>query len=269
MNPEIKDCLYAVLIVILLPITMQSQPDIDATRVVRVLTFNIFHGETVAAASKFDLDLLAKVINDVQPDLVALQEVDKNTNRARHYDLVEELGKRTQLAPLFGKAMSYDGGEYGEGILSKYAFLSTKTHSLPIQDGKEPRAALEAKVVLKSGDTIRFVGTHLDHTKENRVRLNQAKELTALFADDTIPTLLVGDFNADPESETMQCLFKDWQPSINKNTPTYPAINPTVKIDYVLSRPAKRWRVLEARVIQEEIASDHRPVLSVLELLKD
>ncbi len=98
-----------------------SQTKIDSSRIVRVLSFNIYHGETVGAEKKFDLELLAKVINDVNPDLVALQEVDNKTNRARNYDLVTELGQRTKMAPLFGKAMSFDGGEYGEGMLSKYS----------------------------------------------------------------------------------------------------------------------------------------------------
>jgi len=244
-----------------------AQTKVDSTRIVRVLSFNIYHGETVNAEKQFDLDLLAKVINDVNPDLVALQEVDFKTERAMNYDLVTELGQRTKMAPIFGKAMSYNGGEYGEGVLSKYSFLSTKNHALVSGEGKEPRAATEVNVEIESGDKIRFVGTHLDHTKENTDRINQAKLLNELFTQDDTPTILAGDLNTRPESETMKILFKQWTPSLQDSKPTYPANAPRVKIDYILFRPANKWKVLATKIICNDEATDHCVVLSVLELL--
>ncbi|MEM7379586.1 MAG: endonuclease/exonuclease/phosphatase family protein [Bacteroidota bacterium] len=246
---------------------MNAQTPVDSTRIVRVLSFNIYHGETVEAEKKFDLDLLASVINDEDPDFVALQEVDFKTKRALGYDLATELGQRTKMAPLFGKAMPYDGGEYGEGVLSKYSFLSTKNHALPAREGKEPRAALEVKVQLKSGNQIRFIGTHLDHTKDETDRINQAKQINSLFATNNIPTILAGDLNAKPDSETMGILFKEWQRSDANDNYTSPASDPKSKIDYVLFRPANKWRVLETKVICNKKATDHCVLLSVLELL--
>lgn len=246
----------------------KAQTDIDSSCVVRVLTYNIYHGETVAAEKQFDLDLLAKIISDTKPDLVALQEVDFKTNRVLKMDLVTELGFRTKMQAIFGKAMPYDAGEYGEGILSKYSFVNTKNHPLEARKGKETRTALEVNIQIKSGDTIRFIGTHLDHTKDETDRINQANQLNSIFTKNEIPTILAGDLNAAPESKTMKILFKNWQPSITENIPTAPAIDAKVKIDYILFRPTNRWRVLEKKVIDEKVASDHKPVLSVLELLK-
>ncbi len=79
---------------------------------------------------------------------------------------------------------------------------------------------------------------------------------------------MAGDLNALPESETMQVFYRDWKESFSENAPTYPAKEPNVKIDYILFKPANRWRVLESKVIEEKTASDHRPILSVFELLK-
>lgn len=248
-------------------VTVSAQTPVDSSRVVRVLTFNIYHGETVNAEKQFDLDLLAKVINDEHPDLVTLQEVDYKTNRARKYDLATELGQRTKMQAIFGKAMAFDGGEYGEGVLSRTSFLSTKNHSLAARENKEPRAALEANITLKSGDTVRFVGTHLDHTKDETDRINQANQLNDLFAKDDTPTILAGDLNARPDSETMKILFENWQPSLINFEPTAPADTPKAKIDYVLYRPANKWRVLETKIICNDKATDHCAVLSVLELL--
>ena len=256
---------FFIALTILLTSHSYSQSVVDSTKIVRVLTFNIYHGETMKG--DFNLDVLSNVIKKVNPDLVALQEVDFKTNRAKGYDLVTELGLRTKLAPIFGKAMAFDGGEYGEGVLSKYSFLSTKNHALAARKDKEPRAALEVNVTLKSGDTIRFVGTHLDHTKDPIDRINQAKQLNAIFSENDTPTILAGDLNAKPDSKAMQILFEKWQPSFLNFEPTIPSNGATSKIDYILFRPAHKWKVIKKEVICDEVASDHCAVLSVLQLI--
>ena len=264
---KIRIHILAIAFLFVINSSAQDKTAIDSSRIVRVLTYNIYHGETVNAEKQFDLDLLAKVINDENPDLVALQEVDFKTERALGYDLVTELGQRTKMQAVFGKAMAFNGGEYGEGILSKYSFLSTKNNPLVAREGKEPRAAIEASVMIKSGDAIRFIGTHLDHTKDATDRNNQAKQLNELFAKDDTPTILAGDLNSRPESEAMKILFKQWTPSLPDFKPTAPADNPRSKIDYILFRPAHKWRVLETKIICDDKVTDHCVVLSVLELL--
>ena len=240
------------------------QESIDSSRIVRVLSFNILHGATMRG--DFDLEQIARVIRQAEPDLVAMQEVDFFTRRARHMDLATELGLRTGLAPLFGRAMYFDGGEYGEGILSRYSFLSTRNHDLPAQEGHEPRSALEAHVILKSGDTIAFVGTHFDHQGDVD-RINQAARVREILAGVDLPVLLAGDLNATPESRTMEILFSGLSPSSADMAPTIPSNGPRAKIDYILYGPPDRWRVLESRVICDSVASDHCAFLSVLELL--
>ncbi len=244
---------------------ISAQP-IDSSRLIRVFTYNILHGATMNG--DFDIDLIAEVIKSVDPDIVALQEVDYKTNRARKMDLATELGYRIQMAPLFGRAMYYDDGEYGEGVLSNYTFISTKNHPLPYTEGKEPRAALEVTFVLASGDTVCFVGTHLDHESNDYNRQIQADEINRIYANTSLPTILGGDLNDTPDSEVMQSLFKFWTPAFKDYLPTYPSTNPKKKIDYILYKPAKKWRILSKKVLCDEIASDHCGVLVVLELLK-
>ncbi len=241
-----------------------AQEPVDSSRVLRVLTYNIYHGETMQG--DFDLDLIARVIREARPDIVALQEVDLKTNRAKKMHIVTELGIRTGMAPLFGRAMYYDGGEYGEGILSRFTFLTTKVHALPHQPGKEPRAALEVNFVMAGGDTVRFIGTHLDHTSESQ-RLCQARRLSEWFRKDDRPAILAGDLNALPSGSAMKMIETSWARAFDDDVPTWPSDKPKKKIDYVLFRPQNRWKVLETKVIDEQVASDHRPVLVVLELL--
>lgn len=259
------------LIILLLCLTFSinsfGQNKVDSSRIVRILSFNILHGATVN--NDFDLDVIANAIKATKPDLVALQEVDFMTNRAQKMDLVTELAIRTKLVPLFGRAMAYDDGEYGEGILSRYSFLSTQVHPLRYDEGYEPRTALAAEVILKSGDTIQFIGTHLDHIEDERVRMQQAEDLGTIFKNANYPAILAGDLNALPNSNSMKEVYKIWTKADPTNQPTYPSTHPTKKIDYVLYKPANRWRVLETKVIDEKIASDHCPLLTVLELLPE
>ena len=245
-----------------------SQVSIDSSKIVRILSFNILHGATTKG--DFNLDAIAKVIINADPDLVALQEVDFKTNRAKKYDLVTELGWRAKMAPLFGKAMDYDGGEYGEGVLSRFSFFQTRNVALPYTPGNEPRAALEIITVLPSGDTMAFVGTHLDHLKDEKDRIAQVKRINQVFADNKYPTILVGDLNAVPGSTPIKILEEMWSASYDKidPAPTYPSVNPSKKIDYVMFYPKNSWRVLKTEVIQDSIASDHCAYLVTLELLQ-
>jgi endonuclease/exonuclease/phosphatase family metal-dependent hydrolase len=47
-------------------------------------------------------------------------------------------------------------------------------------------------------------------------------------------------------------------------TLTFPADRPEREIDFIGYRPQDRFEVLEYRVVDERVASDHRPVLMVL-----
>lgn len=239
----------------------------DNGRIIKVLSFNIYHGETMNG--DFDLDVIANVIIQSNPDFVALQEVDFKTNRAKQYDLVTELGWRAKLVPIFAKAMEFDDGEYGEGVLSRYSFLKTRNIALPHSEGNEPRAALEVTAVLNSGDTISFVGTHLDHLKNETDRISQVKKINKVFASNKHPTILAGDLNAVPGSTPINILEKIWMSSYDKKNPkfTFPSSDPSRKIDYVMFYPKHRWRVIKTEVIQSKIASDHCAYLVTVELL--
>ncbi len=255
--------------VVMLTINLAWSQKTDEGRVIKILSFNIYHGATTKG--NFDLDIIAKIIIDTDPDLVALQEVDFKTNRAKKYDLTTELGWRSKMVPLFGKAMDFDGGEYGEGVLSKYSFLHTRNVVLPYSLGIEPRAALEISVLLKSGDTVSFVGTHLDHLKKEVDRLSQAKKINDVFTKNKYPTILAGDLNAMPGSKTINILEEFWKSSYDKKDPkpTYPSNNPSRKIDYVMLYPKNRWKVITTEVIQDSIASDHCAYLVTVMLLDE
>ncbi len=248
-------------------LSLSAQQNAHNKRTVRILTFNILHGATTKG--DFNLDVLANVIKEADPDLVAMQEVDYKTKRAKNYDLATELGWRTKMAPLFGRAMPFSGGEYGEAILSRWSFISSRNIALPYLPGKEPRAALLITTVIDSGDTISFIATHLDH-EGSESRILQVNTINEELSKNRYPTILAGDLNDIPESETINTLEKLWTPSYNKENPafTYPSTTPDRKIDYIMYSPAEKWKVINTKVICDSIASDHCAYLIELELLQ-
>jgi len=238
---------------------------------ITVLSYNIHHAEGMDG--KIDLHRIAAVIKSVSPDAVALQEVDREAQRSGGIDQAKELERLTGLKMVFGRAIDFEGGQYGNAILSRLPIKGVTNHPLPYTEGREPRAVLAVEVVMpESGDgqtPFILLATHLDQTREPTDRLASSQAIAQLVAENPkMPTLLAGDLNSTPGSPTMTALGEHWQmPGAGRTWPTIPVANPTRQIDFVLFRPANRWNVIEVRVLEEAVASDHRPILVRLELL--
>lgn len=237
----------------------------------RVLSFNIYHGEKyyadISDDEKSNLAIVANIIDSLKPDLVALQEVDINTNRSNGQNLMTLLACKTNMMPLFGKAIDFDGGEYGGSILSRHSFIKTESYRLVGESDSEPRIALSAVIQLSCGQRVHFIGTHLDHTSD-ALRERQVEHINQLFSQDTIPMVLAGDLNATPESNAMQSMMQKWQITSKDMAPTIPADAPKYKIDYILCDKSKHWKVIESHVVDTQKASDHKAVFSILEWTK-
>lgn len=234
----------------------------------RVLTYNIHHGEGMD--DQFDYERLAAVIMSVDPDLVALQEVDRGTGRASGVDQPAVLGELTGMHPYFAEAMPYDGGSYGEAVLTRYPVLEAWTVPLSCEQGQEPRAvaAVRLRPWGDNGPEVVFAGTHLCHQSAS-TRLQQAREINDAFPAIHGRAIIAGDFNFTPDAVAYNEMARRWTDTallFGDPQPTIPATHPRARIDYVFTRPAGAWRIVEVRVIDEQVASDHTPVLVVLEV---
>jgi endonuclease/exonuclease/phosphatase family metal-dependent hydrolase len=227
------------------------------TDTLRVLAYNIHHGEGMD--SVLDLHRIAALIREVDPDLVALQEVDSVTTRTGGVDQAAELGRLTGMEPLYGRFMPYQGGAYGMALLSRWPISQAFNVRLP--EGAEPRSAMSVVVTSpKSGRALRFVGIHFYRTEEER--LAQAETLDRALAGGDTATILAGDFNSTPGSAVMARLSDSWS-VVPKGEDhfTFPSYGPDREIDFVLFRPADVFEVISQRLIDEPVASDHRPVV--------
>jgi len=235
---------------------------LHAQDTVRILSYNVRHG--AGMDDSVDLRRAAAVIRAQRPDMVLLQEIDHRTERTDGVDQARALAELTGLPyHAFGRFMDYRGGAYGMAALSATPILDSVTHVLPA--GEEPRSALAVRVRPKPGlPAMVFVGIHFYRTEAER--LAQATRLVEILATETAPVVLVGDFNSQPSTAVMNLLAAHYHmPSKPAETRfTFPADVPEREIDFVLYRPADRFTLLEYRVLDERVASDHRPVLAVV-----
>jgi endonuclease/exonuclease/phosphatase family metal-dependent hydrolase len=252
---------------------------------VKVLSYNIHYG--VGMDGKKDLERIADVINIINPDIVGLQEVKDST-------MMATLGQLTNMHDVFGASTEKETPNlyhlldipvpasqlhYGDGILSKFPFDYVGNLSIPSASSSRYEAmCVDVDLHKKSSEKsmVRFITTHFDYLKTigSQVARKAAVEvIEAAFIDDDIDMayIITGDLNATPESEVLHLLeHKGWiKEDLGKELPTVPSTAPYKQIDYVLARPKKRWRIIDVRVIDEAMASDHLPILMTLELIPE
>lgn len=222
----------------------------------RILTYNIHHVE--GTDGKIDYERMAAVIRELDPDLVALQEVDNGTDRTEGINQVEKLaGLAGYEYFVFGRSMPYGGGEYGLAVMSRYPVLENESHPLPFRFTLEPRSVLITRIeVGENGRTVTLANTHLCHQSEEN-RIDQVRRLNSLLGEVSGPVLLAGDFNARKDNDSMRIMWsREWVDLSASHS----------RIDYILGRKQDGLKVTDSRMIEDRITSDHFPVLVQIEL---
>ena len=204
---------------------------------------------------------IANVINNETPDVVAVQELDSMTTRSNQTYVLAEVAERTQMHANYAPAISFQGGKYGIGILSKEQPLSIRTFPLPGREEKRMLMIAEFKNYF-------FACTHLSLTEEDRLASLDIIKNSASTSNK--PFFLAGDLNDTPESKFIQDLQKDFQVLTNTKNPTYPAPEPKETIDYIAAWKGNTdsFANLSTQVVEEPLASDHRPITATLRMAK-
>lgn len=241
-----------------------SQPLPEPSAPWRVVTYNIRHGRGMDDSLR--LDRTAAVLRRLAPDIVALQEVDSAVVRSGGVDQAGALGTRLGMQAAFGGFFAYQGGAYGMAILSRFPI--TRVTPIRLPDGNEPRIALAAEVRRPGSPPVIVINVHFDWVASDSFRLPQARALARVLDTLTVPYLLLGDFNDTPGSATLDLLGRGALAAEKPPTDhlTFSSTAPTKEIDFIFAAPRARWRVEQVRVIDEPMASDHRPVMAVLRL---
>jgi endonuclease/exonuclease/phosphatase family metal-dependent hydrolase len=154
------------------------------------------------------LPLIQRGLAALEPDVVGLQEVLGFPGMpSQGHEIAAALGWNVHYAP----AWHIGGGlTYGNAILSPHPLEDLQSLPLPSPPDLDTRTVAFARVGAPHGPVPVFV-THLTFQHHHcAARCEQVRVLTdhvrALAPIDGPPPLLLGDFNADPDSDEMRFL---------------------------------------------------------------
>ena len=248
----------------------------------RIATFNILHGRSLSDGV-VDLDRLRRAVRTLDPDVLALQEVDRDQPRSHLADLTAVAAEAMQarehrfVAALAGTPgatwVAATGTEqpgtasYGVALLSRYPAQAWHVMRLPripfrfpmylprarrvLAAREEPRAAVVAHLDTPAG-RIAVANTHLSFVPAwNRLQL---RRLTHDLAGSPDPVLLLGDLNMTPPTPSRITGFRSLA-----RQPTFPAGVPIRQLDHILLRGALGSVTMTDAVPFE--FSDHRALV--------
>lgn len=238
-------------------LSQQSNLFPQKERTIRIMSYNIHHGQGMD--NKMDVERIGKLIIDIQPEVIGLQEVDSMVNRSGNIDILQLLSTQTGMYATFGYSILHDGGKYGNGMLTREKPLTVDKIALP--GIREARSAL----IVELKDYV-VINTHI--SLDEAERIESVKIIADWAKKYDKPVFLIGDLNATPDSPPLEILKKEWQILSNPKQPTSPSINPVRTIDYVLGYVSngQTYANHNAQVIDEQVASDHRPLFVDIQL---
>ncbi|MDO4585324.1 MAG: endonuclease/exonuclease/phosphatase family protein [Planctomycetia bacterium] len=224
---------------------------------IRILTYNV-HNTRGMDHPAMDVPRIARIVRETACTVAALQELDCRTERSQGRDLLAELAEETELVPTFGKAIDFQGGGYGVGILSREK--PRQVREIPLPGREEKRMALLAEY-----EEFFFCSTHWSLNAEDRFQ--SAEILCRELENLSKPVLLAGDLNAEPNSKEINRL-RQIGICVSPLEGTWPADIPQKTIDYiwVFLPEGTLLHVVKSQILNEPAASDHRPVLVEIEL---
>ena len=235
----------------------------------RIVTYNVHR--CVGNDRRLDVARIADVLAALNPDIVALQELDVGRARTGGVDQAHEIGRRLDMACHFHAALQVEEELYGDAILTAYPERLIQTGPLPGYGpipALEPRGALWVEVDI-DGKTVQIINTHLGLVPKEQQ--HQARWLAGPSWLDhprrTGPTILLGDFNATATSVVYRTLAAKLAAARGlsphkRSTSTFPSPLPVLRIDHVFVSPEIQVHDVAAPFAPlTRVASDHLPLV--------
>lgn len=232
----------------------------------KVMTFNIH--SAINWYGKLDVEGLVHFIEDVQPDIVGLQEVDVGWSSLTNFENIPaKLSERLHMDYAFSASRERNSGFFGNLILSKYPIVQQWTMVMP--GSLEPRSFALVQFQVK-GLPVNFLTTHLGLSVSDR--LGQVSTILDFVNEVGGPLIITGDFNGndnDPAvAEIKKHLFDLQSMSDFKDSGTFRSkdgnVYPGSKMDYILTSPEFGLSTME--VVVDNFVSDHVPLIAELTL---
>ncbi|GIX44443.1 MAG: hypothetical protein D6691_01795 [Candidatus Hydrogenedentota bacterium] len=252
-----------------------SAHDAAPQLLLRVLTYNIHHGR--GTDRKVDLDRIAQVIAHENPDIVAIQEIERFRHRTQRVDQPRELAQKLGMNVVFARVRDHrttdhhSHAAYGNAILSRFPIKEHNHYDLTFSKQCEPRGCLHARIEAM-GISLHVFCVHLGLRWRER-----DYQIARLMSDEVLghprfhsgPRILLGDFNNWFPVKSARLLreqFKDaCRVTGRKRINTFGHPITYLSLDYVFVSP--EITVLSCDVSRQRLArlaSDHRPLVCQL-----
>jgi endonuclease/exonuclease/phosphatase family metal-dependent hydrolase len=240
----------------------------------RIVTYNVHR--CVGNDRRLDVGRVADVLAKLEPDIVALQELDVGRARTGGVDQAHEIAKRLDMACHFNAALTVEEERYGDAILTALPERLMQVGPLPGYDrmrSLEPRGALWVEVEV-GGTPVQVINTHLGLVP--REQQAQAAWIAGPawleHPHCTGPKILLGDFNATATSVVYRTLTTRLEPARRlapKSSPTatFPSPLPVLRIDHLFVTQQIRVNDVFAPFAPlTRVASDHLPLVMDFEV---
>jgi endonuclease/exonuclease/phosphatase family metal-dependent hydrolase len=243
----------------------------------RAMTYNIH--SCIGTDKEVNPQRIARVIREANPDIVALQEVDKGIPRTRHQDQAELLAEILSMESSFFPVVSSGDQKYGLAVLSRFKFSDVHCDWLPILYPKlklnlQRRGCIRTTFQTPAGPVL-FFNTHL-----SLYRLERRKQIQTLMGDGWLAgapsdsaIIFCGDLNAGPFSPVytrLSRILSDVQRGRQNSArpkATFPSRRPLLRIDHMfVSSNFKMLDLKVPRTTESRLASDHLPIVADLAL---
>jgi endonuclease/exonuclease/phosphatase family metal-dependent hydrolase len=245
---------------------------------IKMLSYNIHRA--IGLDRRFKPERIAEIINDVNPDIALLQEVDEGVPRSNELNLAEVIANSCGF-PYYklGHNVTLKKGNYGNATLSKFPIQEERNIDLTI-DNKKSRGCQHTTIEIEKNNkktSIEVFNLHLGLSAKERQKqaglLTHSQEYLVIQTD--TPCIVAGDFN-DWRS-LLRALFveglgfecatdssKRWGESAIK---TYPSFAPRGGLDRVYFK-GKLTFINAYRYDKNvaKIASDHLPIIVEFEI---
>lgn len=209
---------------------------------------------------------IAAVLNELDCDVLALQEVDNQPGEHDESMQLEYLARELDMAAVPGLRIVRHTGEYGNAVLTRLPILRVERHDLSYAS-YEPRGALEVDVQV-GRNVLRVIAAHLGLRRaERRFQWRQLMIAVAEAPLDT-PTAMLGDMNewyrrAATLREAHQTFGEPPAPV------AFPSFAPFLALTRIWLRPRAALKSVEVhRTALSRVASDHLPLKATIEVGK-
>lgn len=229
-----------------------------------VASYNVHR--CIGRDGRHDPGRVAKVIEELQADVVALQEVDFRYHVRRGVDQLRFLAEATGLQSVWGPVLYGPRGQYGNGLLTRHEVLAVRCIDLSVPRHQR-RGALDVDLAV-DGTAVRVIAAHLGlGLKERQTQVRRL--LQAIAGHDGAPLILLGDFNEwRPPSRPLRRLHRHFgrTPGLR----SFPSNFPLLALDRIWVHPRAALVALEVHTSRwARLASDHLPVRAVITALRN